>query len=288
MSAILKLVQGTNEWHEHRAKNRNASETPAVLGVSPFQTPHQLWLLRTGRAKQPVTFAMRRGTELEGPARVAYEARTGLVMEPLVLQDGEYSASLDGITLSGDQILEIKCPMKGRDSELWLAAEAGSVPEHYGWQIEHQLMVSGAQLAHLWVFDGEHGVLVEVPAQPVRWPVIHAAWDQFFMFLGTDTPPPLMSNDIRNREDETWRTAAEKYRLSKQQAEEYAAILEAAKSELLKITSHPRETGCGVTVTQFWKRGAIDYKAVPTLKGMDLDAFRGPSRLECRVSVDSK
>ena len=288
MSAILRLIQGTNEWHEHRAKNRNASETPAVLGVSPFQTPYQLWLLRTGRAKQPVTFAMRRGTELEGPARVAYEAQTGLVMEPLVLQDGEYSASLDGITLSGNQILEIKCPMKGRDSDLWRAAEAGSVPEHYGWQIEHQLMVSGAELAHLWVYDGQHGVLLEVAAQPERWHLIRAAWDQFFMFLGTDTPPPLMNNDIRNREDDSWRNASEKYRFSKQQAEKHAAILESAKSELLQITSHPRETGCGVTVTQFWKRGAIDYKVVPMLNGVDLDAYRGASRLECRISLDSK
>jgi putative phage-type endonuclease len=288
MSAILKLVQGTNEWHEHRAKTRNASETPAVLGVSPFQTPYQLWLLRTGRAKQPVTVAMRRGTELEGPARVAYEARTGLVMEPLVLQDGEYSASLDGITLSGDQILEIKCPMKGRDSELWRAVEAGSVPEHYGWQIEHQLMVSGGRLAHLWVFDGVQGVLLEVAAQPVRWPEIRAAWDQFTKFLETDTPPPLMNHDTRTRDDESWRNAAAKFRLSKQQADEYAAILDVAKSDLLKITSHPRETGCGVTVTQFWKRGAIDYKMVPMLSGVDLDAYRGHSRPECRVSVDSK
>jgi hypothetical protein len=41
-------------------------------------------------------------------ARVAYEAQTGHVMQPLVLQDGPYSASLDGITLSGDLILEVK------------------------------------------------------------------------------------------------------------------------------------------------------------------------------------
>ena len=32
MSAILKLVQGTPEWLEHRRKYRNASETPAVVG----------------------------------------------------------------------------------------------------------------------------------------------------------------------------------------------------------------------------------------------------------------
>lgn len=141
MSAILRLVQGTQEWHEHRAKSRNASETPAVLGVSPWQTPYQLWLLKTGRSEQKVTPAMQRGTDLEPAARAAYELQTGHIMEALVLVDGDYSASLDGITLAGDLILEVKCPMKGRDSDLWKAVEAGQVPEYYGWQIEHQLLV---------------------------------------------------------------------------------------------------------------------------------------------------
>ena len=34
MSAILKLVQGTQQSHEHCAKSRNASETPAVLALA--------------------------------------------------------------------------------------------------------------------------------------------------------------------------------------------------------------------------------------------------------------
>ena len=50
-----------------------------------------------------------RGTQPKPSARAAYEARTGLVMQPLVLVDGEYSASLDGLTLGGERIVEIKC-----------------------------------------------------------------------------------------------------------------------------------------------------------------------------------
>src|SRR5262249_17463509 len=119
MATIVKLVQGSPEWHEHRKAHRNASETPAVLGCSPWVTRHQLWLQRTGRAEQQINPAMRRGSELEPVARRAYEQLTGLVFEPLVLVDGEYSASLDGITLDGELMLEIKCPVKGTDSELW-------------------------------------------------------------------------------------------------------------------------------------------------------------------------
>ena len=225
MNAILKLVQGTQKWHDHRAKSRNASETPAVLGVSPWQTPYQLWLLKTGRAEQKVTPAMQRGTDLEPAARGAYELQTGNIMEPLVMQDGEYSASLDGITLAGDLVLEIKCPFKGRDSELWKAVQLGQVPDYYGWQIEHQLMVARAQRAHLWVFDGTEGILLEVAARPERWPEIRSAWDKFVQFLESDTPPPLTEGDTRVREDQKWREAAARYLEAKRLSEVHATAL---------------------------------------------------------------
>ena len=114
MSTIVQLVQGSEAWHAHRRGLRNASETPAVLGISPWVTPYQLWLLKTGRAEPTVNAAMRNGTALEPLARHAYEVETGNVMQPLVLQDGLYSASLDGMTLDGDLIVEIKVPVQGR------------------------------------------------------------------------------------------------------------------------------------------------------------------------------
>ena len=67
MSAIVKLVQGSPEWHAHRAQYRNASETAIVMGESPWQTPYQLWELRTGRRQPEVNAAMARGTALVLP-----------------------------------------------------------------------------------------------------------------------------------------------------------------------------------------------------------------------------
>ena len=285
MSTILRLVQGTPEWLAHRLKYRNASETAAVMNISPWITPYQLWLQRTGRQEAKVTAAMRRGTELEPVARAAYERLTGHVMEPLVLGEGEYSASLDGITLEGDLILEIKCPTKGRESDLWKAVELGQVPEYYQWQIEHQLMVAGASLAHLFVFDGTEGLLLEVPPRPETWPEIHKAWDAFAQCLASDTPPPLSARDSRLRNDEAWREAAEAYVAAKVAADQAGAALTEAKARLTALASHPKEEGAGVAVTQFWKQGAVDYKRVPQLKGVDLSEFRSASRLETRISL---
>lgn len=283
MSSILKLVQGSPEWHAHRAKSRNASETPTVLGVSPWQTPYQLWLLRTGRSQQKVTPAMYRGNDLEPAARAAYEQKTGNVMEPLVLLDGEYSASFDGMTLAGDVVLEIKCPMKGCDSELWKVVESGEVPEYYGWQIEHQLMVSGAKLAHLWIFDGTLGILREISPNPESWGEIRSAWDRFMEYIESDVAPSLSERDTKTRDDQKWKEAATRYLEAKAQNEQAAAIPEEARAALLALTSHPIESGYGVSVAQYCKRGAIDYKKVPALRGLDLDPYRSPSRIETRV-----
>jgi putative phage-type endonuclease len=285
MSAILKLVQGTAEWHAHRAQSRNASETPAVMGVSPWQTPYGLWLLRTGRKTQAVTPAMQHGTALEPSARAAYEALTGQILEPLVLTEGDYSASLDGITLGGELILEIKCPWKGRASELWKAVAASEVPGHYWWQVQHQLMVAGAALAHLYVFDGTEGILLDVKPKPETWPRIHATWDEFAHCLETDTPPPLTDRDTRERTDTQWQQAAAAYIEAKRQADEAATALDSAKTALVGLASHSSEAGGGVKVTRFSKVGAIDYKKVPELKGVDLEQYRAAARQEVRITV---
>lgn len=286
MSTILKLVQGTPEWLAHRLKYRNASETPAVLGVSPWVTPYGLWLERTGRAQRPVSAAMQRGLELEPAARAAYERLTGLVMEPLVLVEGDFSASLDGITLEGDLVLEIKCPVKGRASPLWQAVQANELPEYYFWQVPHQLMVAGAALAHVYVFDGTEGVLLEQAPQPERWEAIRHGWDTFMRCIAEDTSPALTGRDTRERGDEAWTSAAEAYLRAKRQAKVSAAAADEAKSALVALASHPSESGCGVSVTQFWKKGAVDYKRVPQLKGVDLEAYRKESRLEIRVAME--
>jgi putative phage-type endonuclease len=290
MNAILKLVQGTPEWHDHRKLYRNASESPAVMGLSPWITPFQLWQLKTGRT-QPAeaTAPMKHGTEMEPAARAAYEAETGFVMQPLVMTSGEYSASLDGITLKGDLIVEIKCPYKGQSSELWQSVEAGEIPPMYTVQIQHQMLVSGATLAHLWVFDGTVGLLVDIERDDVCQQRIKNAWDEFNNFVDTDTSPPLSELDTELRDDDEWVLAAQLYRDAKVNSEDAAKKLEEAKERLTNLASdHPSIKGGGVTVSRFWKAGNIDYKNVPEITGVDLHQYRGEGSWVVKVSVNKE
>lgn len=255
MSTALHLVQGTPEWHDHRNQYRNASETPAVMGLSPWVSTYQLWELRTGRRIQEVNFAMKRGSALEPKAREAYEAKTGLVMEPLVMVDGEYSASLDGISLSGDLILEVKCPAKGRLSETWRAVEAGSVPEHYYWQVQHQLMVTKADKAHFYAFDDDSstGIWVEVLPNVEDMDRLQVAWNRFMLHIANDEPPPLSNLDTVVRQDVEWQQAALAYVSAKSLADRAIEAVESTKANLVALSQHSSEKGFGVSVSKYWK-----------------------------------
>jgi hypothetical protein len=206
-------------------------------------------------------------------------------MEALVLVDGEYSASLDRMTLAGDLILEIKAPWKGRDSELWKQVTTGDLPEHYRWQVAHQLMVTKAELAHVYVFDGTEGVLLEVRPEPGGWDRIREGWDAFMDFVRTDKAPPLSERDTLLRNDAEWQQCAAAFLMAKRLAAEAGESLDAAKEALVALTQHSSESGAGLTVTRFLRAGAIDYKKVPELRGVDLERYRSAPRLETRITV---
>lgn len=282
---IVQLPQGSPEWLAYRRSRFNASESAAVLGASPWQTSYQLWLEKTGKATNKPNAAMLRGTELEPAARAGYEDQTGLVMQPVVLEAGRYSASLDGMTLEGDLVLEIKCPVRGTRSDLWQDVTAGAVPEHYVVQVQHQLMVSGAAMAHLWVFDGHKGLLHEIHRDEDCMARIQAGWEAFAVHLDQDTPPALTDADTVQRLDAEWAIAAKAFAEAKAAADQAAERQEVARQALLALAKHPKECGAGVTVSRYWRLGNVDYKKVPQLKGLDLDAFRGKGREEVRITA---
>lgn len=285
MNALYNLIQGTPEWHAHRVNYRNASETAAVMGVSPWQTPYELWLVKTGRSTTKETEAMRYGTATEPAARAAFELESGFVMQPLVMVEGEYSASLDGITISGDTILEIKCPYQGQTSELWQTVHTGSVPQHYMLQVQHQLMVSKAQCAYLWVYDGAEGIGLVIAPNHEIFTQIKAAWDAFQPYLDNDIPPPMTDQDTLIRSDAVWQQAAYEYLACKAISDDAQTKTDEAKARLISLTAHSRESGCGVSVTKYWKQGNVDYKKVPQLQEVDLELYRGKMREEVRVTI---
>jgi putative phage-type endonuclease len=192
------FLQGSAEWHQHRATHFNASDAPAMLGVSPYKSRTQLLdELATGITPDVDAATQRRfddGHRAEALARPLAEKIIGRALYPVVGSEGRYSASFDGLT-SDDSICfehkslngDLRECMEGED-------EADRLPELYRVQMEQQLMVSGAErclfMASKW--DDEGNLIEErhcwyQPDPALRERIVEG-WAQFEKDLATHKP----------------------------------------------------------------------------------------------------
>lgn len=196
----VSLIQGTPEWHAHRALHFNASDAPAMLGLSPYKTRAQLVReIATGVADEVDEATQRRfddGHRFEALARPLAEEIIGEDLYPCVGIDGKYSASFDGLTLLEDCAFEHKS-LNDQLREVLVDGCRGDVlPEHYRVQMEQQCMVSGASrvlfMASKWrgvdLVEERHCDYHHDPALRAR---IVAGWEQFEADVAAYVPEAL-------------------------------------------------------------------------------------------------
>jgi len=279
-------------WHEERRQGIGGSDACIIMQTLPPEwgrTPWKLWALKRGLlAPEPPNPAMERGTRLEPVARDAYEAVVGGLVMPARLRHPHHPwmvGNLDGLSPDGKLVLEVKCP--GRESHE--KALKGEVPAAYYPQVQHYLAVSGADRCHYWSFDGEKGALVVVERDSAYIAKLIDAERAFWALVESGTEPELTDRDVVERQDDEWLLAAALYREHEARVVESEALLKAAREKLLSLANGtPRVRGGGVLLTRYTTKGAVDYKKIPALKGLDLDPFRGPDKTAFRVSLEKK
>lgn len=147
---VKNLVQNTKSWLEARKTIIGGSDVPAIMGVSPFQTPLQLWQdkVRVGPKKEEKNFIFEKGHRLEDVARAKLEFLLNMTLPPMVVKhkDLEYcQVSLDGFNLENKAQVEIKY----MGEKAWLALkESGFVPPHYMPQVQWQLIATGFDFSY--------------------------------------------------------------------------------------------------------------------------------------------
>jgi putative phage-type endonuclease len=285
MPRIERLHQNTPEWHRWRSQGIGASDAPVIMGETPFKTPRKLWSIKTGLIQEePAGPAARRGHELERSARRAYERRTGIQMEPLCVVHEEFEwmrASLDGLSFEGSTLLEIKCPLSLRDRA---SAQEGRIPSHYYAQLQHQLEVSGAQQAHYWSFHGTHGILIETrPDREYARRLIEAE-AAFWQLVKENRWPEVTGEELDLSTDPQWRHTALRYREVRLRLESAAFEEHRLRATLNRMATATRTYGCGVELLKSSRKGAVDYSAVPELRGVDLEPYRKPPVAVVRIN----
>lgn len=133
------------------------SDAAAVLGISPWTTPLQLYRRLAGEAApaetdlEELSEAVRWGNLLEPVVAERYAEVTGRKVrrEPRRLRHKVHAmltAHIDRRTDDPERILEVKTARYGRD---WGAEGTDEVPPHYVAQCMHYLAVTGAKVCDL-------------------------------------------------------------------------------------------------------------------------------------------
>jgi putative phage-type endonuclease len=139
----VNLQQGSPEWLAHRRTTRNASEAPAMMGVSPYVTRAELvrqYATGVQREIDERTQAIfDRGHEVEPALRALAEKIIGEDLYPVtgVSGDGYLGASFDGVTIGEDIIFEAK----QHNAEKRRLIAQGVIPPVDYWQVVQQFAV---------------------------------------------------------------------------------------------------------------------------------------------------
>ncbi|MBT0623579.1 YqaJ viral recombinase family protein [Pseudomonas fluorescens] len=178
---IHNVAQGSAEWLTLRAKFRTASEAPAMMGASKYQTRTDLLAAKKTGITPDVTpsqqFIFDKGHATEALARPLTEALIGEELYPIVATEGNLLASMDGATMLGETLFEHKL----WNESVVAQVKAGELAPHYYWQLEQQLLVSGAERVIFVCSDGTPENFVHMEYRPVagRAAQLIEGWKQF-------------------------------------------------------------------------------------------------------------
>lgn len=179
---ILHLRADSDEWLAWRRSLITATDAGSIMGVNPYCKLDKLRLKKLGLVSEEVNQFMQRGKDLEEEARINFNKQENMNMRPLIVESCEYpflGASLDGINSFLNKILEIKCPLKKGMDE----ARSGNVKPFYMTQMQHQLLVTGAEICYYYCYDGFEGHMIEVYPDKVWQNIYIPKAEEFWMSL---------------------------------------------------------------------------------------------------------
>ena len=256
---ILDLKQNTKEWLEYRQEKFNASETPCLFGVG-FDKPYQLAQYKYNCVDKFQNVAMKLGQEYESKIRFEVENRYQIPLNPIVMQwdkDGRFSASLDGFNANENVICEIKFSK----DEFEYLAKNGIPSEKYEIQIQHQLMVSGANFCIFAVgcIDDNFELQIrtmEIKPRPDFWSEIIEKWENFEKeyknemidaeFMDIQWELTHLNDEVKERENRI--------------KELKSRLIEKANGKELKFAN--------LTIYKMVKKPSYDYKAFCDSQGL--------------------
>jgi putative phage-type endonuclease len=163
MVAALSIVDGRKVDRDLFLKSRDlgigGSDAAAVLNLSPYKTPTELYMEKTGQVAPndlSTNMAVRMGIRLEPIIREEFEAETGkkVICDESLFVHPEHKhviAHVDGF-IGHDAGFEAKSVGARSDNGQWGGPGTDLVPEHYLLQCQHYMAVTGRSTWYLAAF----------------------------------------------------------------------------------------------------------------------------------------
>jgi putative phage-type endonuclease len=281
------MEQNTDKWLEWRSKGLGASDAPIILGVSPYKTPYQLWEEKLGLKKSVGNWATQRGHDLEPKAKATFELEMDMDFPSMLATHNKISwlrASLDGYNADKKAVLEIKCP--GKDDHE--TAKQGRIPDKYWPQIQHQLLVTGADICYYYSYDGETGVTVEAKPDVAYCKDLYSKLESFWELIKSKTEPKLTDKDQVQIDDAETVKLADQYAKLDDDAKAIKKAMEEIKKKLVEKVDHAKTKIGRISITKSVRKGNVDYSKVPALDGVDVEEFRKDATPTVTVKVGKK
>lgn len=181
------------KWLESRRRGIGGSDAAAVLGLSRYKSALDVWRDKKGLSDPvPDNDAMHWGNVLEPVVIAEYERITGNTVttgEPMLecLDVSCAIASLDGRVKDKGIIVEAKT---ARHSKSWGDVELGQIPIEYLCQVQHYMLVTGYEMAHVPVLiAGSDFRIYEIPRDERIISIMSQRYPIFWKMVEDDVPP---------------------------------------------------------------------------------------------------
>lgn len=286
--SIIKheLEQGTERWLEWRKTGVSASDSSCLFDANPYKTKRDLWFEKAGFDGEDLTeakkFLFSKGHDIEEAIRELYMEKLGVLMKPACYSRDEIIlASLDGEN-ENEGLLEAK--YVGKD--VVKKAHEGEIPAHHRVQVNQQLLVTGYDKAHyVCSNDGKDFVAVIVRPDKKLQEEIREKIFNFWNMVLSGKAPELGPQDTMFITDADQRTLFRKFKEIHAEKERILQEYKALEAQIKDSCKHPKTSCAGVKVTRYERAGAVNYKKIPELKGLDLEPYRNKASIITKITV---
>lgn len=211
----LRLVStrdmSREDWLQVRRQGIGSSDAATAVGLNPYQSPLELWMVKTGRDQdlpkpdpEDMSSPLYWGHVLEPVVAEHYARKTGNKVRRLnaVLQHPDPDkawmlANLDYTVVGNADVQILECKTAGEfGARLW----RDGVPEYIQCQVQHQLAVTGKQAADVCVLlCGQDLQVFRIERDDEVIERLIALERAFWHHVETDTPPEADGSDSAGR-----------------------------------------------------------------------------------------